>query len=213
MKVQMLPGEMVHSNTYLLCDDAHTACALIDPSGDVATLNRALAACGLPLQTVLLTHGHFDHINLVDSICTPRALPVHVHALDAAMLTDGQKNLSVFFGAPFTVQTPVRTMQQGDTISVGTQVLHVLHTPGHTPGGACFYADGILISGDTLFAGSVGRTDFPQGSMTQLMESIDKSLAKLPPDTQVYPGHGEATTIGRELRENPYLNGGGAWSY
>ena len=213
MKVETLTGTMMDSNTYLLWDDACTACVLIDPSGDAAQINRALTARALPLQAVLLTHGHFDHINLVDNICSRYNVPVYVHTLDAPMLADARKNLSVLFGTSFVVKSPVITMQHGDVIDVGTQALLVLHTPGHTPGGVCFYADGVVISGDTLFAGSVGRTDFPQGSMTQLMTSIATSLATLPRDTQVYPGHGQTTSMERELRENPYLHGGNAWSF
>jgi glyoxylase-like metal-dependent hydrolase (beta-lactamase superfamily II) len=125
------------------------------------------------------------------------------------MLTDAEANLSLFVGMVFTTGPAEVLLEDGETVAQAGVTLQVLHTPGHTPGGICLYAqqEGLVFAGDTLFAGSVGRTDFPGGDMDQLIEGIRTKLFTLPDATVVYPGHGMRTTIGREKRNNPYVRG------
>jgi hydroxyacylglutathione hydrolase len=128
-----------------------------------------------------------------------------IHPDDAPMLTDPMQNLSGFFGPALTAPPADRLLAAGDSIAVGDLRLTVLHTPGHSPGSVSFYTEGHLFSGDTLFAGSIGRFDFPGGDRQRLLRSIRERLLVLPPDTAVYPGHGEETTVGDEAAYNPYL--------
>lgn len=172
---------------------------IVDPGHEGSRIAALLDKKGLQPEAILLTHAHFDHITGVKELqrLFPE-LPVYVHPEDTVM-----------FGHPFN-QMP------GEYDSIGTpanirdvntlEIAEVIHTPGHTPGGTCYYfpADKLLLSGDTLFAGSIGRTDFPGGSMLKMMESL-KKLMTLPDDTLVIPGHGSHTTIGQEKKQNPYI--------
>lgn len=172
---------------------------IVDPGHEGARIAALLEKKGLEPEAILLTHAHFDHITGVKELqrLFPK-LPVYVHPEDAVM-----------FGHPFN-QMP------GEYDSIGTpanirdvntlEIAEVIHTPGHTPGGMCYYfpADKLLLSGDTLFAGSIGRTDFPGGSMSKMTASL-KKLMTLPDDTLVIPGHGSHTTIGQEKVSNPYI--------
>ncbi len=156
----------------------------------------------------ILTHGHADHI--VGTAALRQDYPqmrVYIHKLDAPMLTDSQANLSVYLGRLFAGEPADVLLEDGDTIELAGIKLKVLHTPGHSPGGICLYAsqEGLAFVGDTLFAGSIGRSDFEGGDEVQLLESIRTKLLTLPDATAVYPGHGMRTTIGREKRANPYI--------
>lgn len=178
---------------------------IVDPGQEGGRILEILAKKGLEPAGVLLTHAHFDHISGIPPLqkAFPE-LPVYVHPGDTPM-----------FGHPFnqswgeyeSIGTPANIRDVADLPSALPAVT-AIHTPGHTPGGVCFYFkdDKLLLSGDTLFAGSVGRTDFPGGSMGKLMESL-KKLTALPDDTLVIPGHGPHTTIAAEKRSNPYING------
>lgn len=215
MKLWMLASSGIDSNSYLIYDDEKTACAVVDPSGDFYAMQDALSELGLlsKVVTVLLTHGHFDHIELADVVRDRFNVPAAVHKLDAPMLGDAKLNLSELFGMPHVVRPAERMLTGGDEIMIGKEALQVLHTPGHTPGGVSFYAPGFVASGDTLFEGGVGRADFPGGDMTQLLSGIRSRLLTLDDETVVWPGHGGPTVIGREKQCNPYLGGGDAWSY
>lgn len=172
---------------------------IVDPGHEGARIAALLEKKGLEPEAVLLTHAHFDHITGIKELqkLFP-GLPVYVHPEDTVM-----------FGHPFN-QTPGEYDSIGvpaDIRDVATlEIAEVIHTPGHTPGGVCYYfpGDRLLLSGDTLFAGSIGRTDFPGGSMSKMMESLRK-LMELPEDTLVIPGHGSHTTIGQEKVSNPYI--------
>jgi glyoxylase-like metal-dependent hydrolase (beta-lactamase superfamily II) len=163
---------------------------------------------GLNPVAVILTHGHIDHIAAVTALRKnyPQ-IKVYIHKLDAEMLTEPLHNLSALAGRLFRVKPADFLIEDKSIIEHAGIKLTVLHTPGHTPGGICLYSqdEGIVFTDDTLFAESVGRTDFPGGSMDELIKSINEKLLTLPDETKVYPGHGPTTTIARERAHNPFL--------
>lgn len=189
-------------------DESAGACLVIDPGFDSGEVVAALVRDQLDCVAVLLTHGHADHIVGLDAVRRqfPR-VKVYIHTLDAALLADPQANLSAFVDRAYTAEPADVLVEDADTIDEANVRLEVLHTPGHTLGGICLYGrqEGLVFVGDTLFADSVGRADFPGGDMGELVRSIKSRLLSLPDETVVYPGHGMRTTIGRERRSNPFL--------
>ncbi len=179
---------------------------VIDPGGDPDVILRLIESDVLTVTAIVDTHGHGDHIGANADLKARFGCPVMIHEADAEFLTDPMLNLSAWLGEDTVVSpTADRLLQDGDEIAVGSVTFRVIHTGGHTPGGICLYTEGHLFAGDTLFAGSVGRTDFPGGSMEQLITGIRGKLLVLPDDTIVYPGHGPTTSIGTEKAGNPYL--------
>ncbi len=192
------------TNCYILSDDSDHA-AIIDPGGDARRILGAVKDKNLTVDFILLTHAHFDHIMAVEEICAATGAQLCVGAGDAPMLYDAQFNLSAMVYPTQTVElTADRLLVDGDTVRFGDTTLTVMETPGHTRGGVCYLGEGVLFSGDTLFAGSIGRTDLPGGDMTVLRRSLMR-LAALDGDLTVYPGHGEETTLSFEKSANPYL--------
>ncbi|MBP7050463.1 MAG: MBL fold metallo-hydrolase [Phycisphaerae bacterium] len=199
------------TNCYVVrVDESATECLVVDAGLDADELIDFLKQHRLNPVATILTHGHVDHIVGVTAMrrCFPQT-KVYIHRLDAAMLTNPRANLSALAGMTFALEPAEVLLEDGDTIDQAGIRLKVLHTPGHTPGGICLYAesDGVVFAGDTLFADSVGRTDFPGGDTDQLIESIRTKLLPLPDNTVVHPGHAMRTTIGRERRANPFLTG------
>lgn len=161
---------------------------------------------GVTPKAILLTHGHRDHIGAVPELRKHYGIPVYVGAEDQEMLGDADKNLSTgLFGKPMTLQAD-QLLKDKDQLELAGFSIQVFHTPGHTPGGCCFYfpEEQVLFSGDTLFCGSVGRTDFPGGSSSALVTSVRRLLKELPAETEVYPGHENDTSIEQERCWNPY---------
>jgi glyoxylase-like metal-dependent hydrolase (beta-lactamase superfamily II) len=209
MKIEHLILGVYETNCYVLSDgDAARDCLVIDPGLNANALIDFLKDRNLNPVAVALTHGHIDHIaGLAALRADYQNVKVYIHELDAPMLSDPRANLSVMNGMAFSTEPQDISLKEQEVVEeVGVKLL-VLHTPGHTPGGICLYsqADDIVFVGDTLFAGSVGRTDFPGGSMYQLLDSVKEKLFTLPEETKVYPGHGPATTIGREKNHNPFF--------
>jgi len=209
MLVDTLTLGQFETNCYILrSGSASTDCAIIDAGLDEAVLLDFLSDRRLNPSALLLTHGHIDHIAAVEALRNryPR-IKVCIHRLDAELLSDSDGNLSFMTGHAFTARPAEVHLEEADIIDEAGIEFKVLHTPGHTPGGISLYAkdDGVVFVGDTLFADSVGRTDFVNGSMSQLVKSIRQKLFTLPDETVVYPGHGPQTTIAREKKYNPFL--------
>ncbi|NLM38105.1 MAG: MBL fold metallo-hydrolase [Firmicutes bacterium] len=199
---QFILGEL-EVNSYLLWDEETLEAACFDPGGPPQEILVEIEEKKLRLKYILLTHGHYDHIGGVNELKAKTGAPVAVHAADAGMVTNPNLNLSVLLARPIVVK-PDQLLADGDVVCLGAQMLKIYHTPGHTPGGICIALSGLLFSGDTLFAGSVGRTDLPGGDQAALEQSL-RRLVQFPGETQVFPGHGAKTTIGREKQFNPFL--------
>jgi len=197
----------LQSNSYLLADEVTREAALFDPGMESEPVADVLARERLTVTAIINTHGHFDHVfgNAYFKAKTGAPLLMHRADLDLVKRLEEQ---SLYFGFRATPSPPPdRFLEEGDEVRVGGIRLRVLHTPGHSPGGICLVTDGTAFVGDTLFAGSIGRTDLPGGSAETLLTSIREKLLTLPDDTVIYPGHGPATTIGHERRHNPFLTG------
>jgi glyoxylase-like metal-dependent hydrolase (beta-lactamase superfamily II) len=209
MKIDCLTLGAYQTNCYVLCsgEDAK-ACLVVDAGSGADKLIKFLSEKELNPGAVVLTHGHIDHMEGVARLREVFSdIKVYVHRLDSEMLTEPYSNLSAMTGAPFSVEAADILLDDQGVIEEAGIKLSVLHTPGHTPGGICLYSkeEGIVFTDDALFANSVGRTDYPKGSMGQLQKSIKEKLFTLPDETTVYPGHGPTTTIAQEKRYNPFL--------
>ena len=178
--------------------------ALVDPGGEPRRLLAAVAEAGVTVERILLTHGHFDHIGAVREVLAATGALLLVHAADADAITSAEGCLAGMFGLDISAPLPDRVLAEGEVVSAGAVSLRVLHTPGHSPGCMCLVGDGHLFSGDTLLAGSIGRTVFAGGDIAAMRHSIAR-LAELPDEVRVHPGHGPETTIGRERRINPFF--------
>lgn len=180
--------------------------AVIDPGGDAEEIVKYIDEHELELQYILLTHGHGDHIGGILEIKAKKEVPVLIHEDDASMLQDANKNLSKLMSGPDVELIPDRVLKGGEILELGELKLHIMHTPGHTPGGICIKVKDCLFTGDTLFANSIGRTDFEGGSFEKIIDSIKSKLLVYDDQTKVFPGHGPASTIGRERASNPFIN-------
>ena len=197
---------MASANCYIVYLKNSKECIIVDAPGDTARIIAELDKLELKPVAVLLTHSHFDHIGAASELCEHYDVKLCCHEAEAELLKEPGLNLTSMVGRGYGLSAE-RTFYDGEEVELAGMKLRVIHTPGHTAGGACyyFYEEGVLISGDTLFAESVGRTDFPTGSSRVLMDSIKNKLFTLPEDTVVYPGHYESTTIGHEKQYNRYL--------
>jgi glyoxylase-like metal-dependent hydrolase (beta-lactamase superfamily II) len=192
-------------NCYVLGCETSREGVVVDPGDDADRILEAISRLGLKVVAVINTHGHFDHTGGNRRILTETGAGLFIHELDAPMLARAVDTAAMFGLTAENSPPPSGFLREGDFIDFGEYRLRVLHTPGHTLGGCSLYWEGMVFTGDTLFADSVGRTDFPGGSSVALGKSIREKLMTLPDDTIVYPGHGPSTTIGRERKHNPYL--------
>lgn len=195
----------VACNCYLVgCEETKKA-VVIDPGAAPSTIIDLIKTSGYTVETIVNTHGHVDHIGGNNEVKKFTGAKLLIHRLDAKMLTSAAANFSMFMGKPVTSVAADELLDEGSVVKVGNLELKVLHTPGHTPGGICLVADKVIFSGDTLFYGSIGRTDFPGGSYETLIKSIKEKLMVYSDDTVVYPGHGPVTSIAFERQYNPFL--------
>lgn len=207
MKIKKYVVGMIGTNCYLVINEETKESVMVDPGAYPAKVKNAVKEQGLKLKAVLLTHAHFDHIMGLSDVMEDVKVPVYVEEADLPMMTDGESNLSSAYvrgGYRFEEAVPVSDGQQ---LEIAGFQCRVIHTPGHTPGGCCYYMEqeGVLFSGDILFQTSVGRSDFPGGSASALVRSVKEKLLVLPEETHVYPGHMEETTIGYEKLHNPFI--------
>ena len=194
LKIHTMALGMYQTNCYIIHEENAKTCCVIDPGYDAGRVLNQVRQLGLTVGAILLTHGHFDHVGAVRDIAADTGCRVFICPEDLSMpemMTAGPLYYTDTYG-------------EGDTLSLAGLTIHVIHTPGHTPGSVCLLTENAMFSGDTLFAGSCGRVDLPGGDWSTILRSL-KRLAAMQTDFDVYPGHAESTTLSREKRYNPYM--------
>lgn len=206
MEVKQLTVGMVGTNCYVAANQMTKEAVIIDPGDEARRIERLITENGYEPQAILLTHGHFDHVMAAEALSAEYGLKIYAHELEKETLEDPELNVSGMMGNLMSFHA-TDFVREGEILNLAGYPFQVILTPGHTRGGVCYYlaSEHVLFSGDTLFAGSVGRTDFPGGSMSTLIGSIREKLMVLPDETVVYPGHMETTTIGDERTGNMFL--------
>ena len=206
MKVEKFVTGIISTNCYLVINEDTKQAVVIDPAACPSYLMSHIKSEGLKIEAILLTHGHFDHIMGIDGFLSEFDVPVYVHEEDADAMEDPVLNQSSTYTSGYTFGK-ARYLRDRQTLELAGYTFQVIHTPGHTKGGCCYYvaSEGVLFSGDTLFQNSVGRTDFVNSSTSDLVHSVREKLFLLPDDTMVYRGHMGETKIGHEKKYNPYV--------
>ena len=203
-----IPNGMFAENTYLIVDAQARECAIVDPGEEAGLILHKVEEIGARPVAIWLTHAHVDHVLGVPAVAQRTGAPVWLHPGDRP-LYDAVPDQAAWFGlvAPDRLPVPDNDMVHGDSLAVGELRFEVRHAPGHSPGSVCLIGAGVALTGDVLFAGSIGRTDLPGGDFETLIGSIERELLTLPDDTILYSGHGPETTVGRERHSNPFLKG------
>ncbi len=205
MIIKKLVVGPLEENCYLIGDETTKQAVVIDPGDEPDRIIDLIKKNGLMVSAVIFTHAHFDHIGAAGDIKKETGAKVLFHKEDTE-LYDAAKDQAAFWGYEMDdMPQPDGFLEEGDEVRVGRLTFKILHTPGHSPGGICLYGEGVIFTGDTLFQGSVGRTDFHGGDMSKLRKSFNR-LLNLPEDTAVLSGHGPETTIGDEKRDNFFVN-------
>ena len=211
MFLDVLSIGMLATNCYIVAAERHAPALVIDPAGEVKRIISRLREAELECAGILCTHGHADHVAGAGALSEALDLPVHIHEADAAGLAGPRVKLMGLAGGVLATRArQLRYLEDGERIEAGELSLLALHTPGHTPGGMSFFTPGYLFCGDLIFQGSIGRTDLRGGSLRGLLRAVGERIWDLPDETRILPGHGPQTTLGRERRENPFLQGLGA---
>ncbi len=192
-------------NCYIVYDTENREAIVVDPGDEPDRILDLITSSNLKVRHIICTHTHFDHVGTIPELKEKTAAQIVIHEKEAEIY-EAARDMAAFWGYDVDpLPPPDIFVSEGDEIKTGNLVFRIIHTPGHSPGGICLYGSGIAITGDTLFAGSVGRTDLPGGDINLLKESF-KRLMSLPENTAVLPGHGPRSTIGREKRENFFIN-------
>ena len=208
MKIVQIPNGAFAENCYLVVDERAGECAIVDPGEEAGLILHKVEETGTKPVAIWLTHAHLDHVLGVPRVAADTGAPVWLHPADRP-LYDAVPDQAAWFGLapPEPLPAPDQELSHGARLKVGDVSFEVRHAPGHSPGSVCLVGPGVALSGDVLFAGSIGRTDLPGGDFETLIASIERELLSLPDDTIVYSGHGPETTIGRERDTNPFLTG------
>jgi len=207
MHIETIIVSPFETNCYLVYEDGRNSCVIVDPGDEDDLIQDRAGELGIVPKAILLTHGHADHIAAVKPIKEKLNIPIYIGRGDEGMLESPTENVSVYFGYKITCPPADFIVRDGEVITIDSMRFTVFATPGHSRGGVCYFADKFLLCGDTLFYGSIGRTDLPGGNYQLLLDSIDRSILTLPDDIICYPGHGPATTVGEERRNNPFITG------
>ena len=205
MIIKTLAVGPIQANCFIVGCDETLEAVVIDPGDEADRISHLLAESSLAAKFIINTHGHIDHVSANKKLHEITGAPILIHPLDAPMLDQVAASAVAWGLDAENSPAPDRELQEGDKITFGNITLTVIHTPGHTPGGISLYAKDDVFVGDTLFAGSIGRTDFPGGSFETIKESIQQKLFNLGDDVRVHTGHGPTTTIGEEKRSNPFV--------
>ena len=207
MRISRLTVGPFEENCYLIADETSRHAVLVDPGDEADRIVRMVRESGADLEAIWLTHAHIDHIGAVAGVKREWNVPVYLHPADAPLYSAGAAQAS-FYGLPFEQPPPPeRGFADRDRVRVGGLEFEVLHTPGHSPGHVVLHGNGVLLGGDLLFAGSIGRTDLPLSNPAAMEASLARVMRVLGDEVAVYPGHGPETSIGRERATNPFLNG------
>ena len=206
MKVEHYVVGWVETNCYFAINEATSECIVIDPGDDAAMLASKIDEKGYTPAAILLTHGHFDHATGANELAERYHVKIYVHEDDFDLMADPQRNCCGMMGRRI-VNRADEKLRDRQVLQLAGFDIQVIHTPGHTPGGCCYYFpyEDVVFTGDSLFCGSIGRTDFKGGSSSQLVRAVKDKLMKLPDRTTVYPGHNDITSIEHERMYNPYL--------
>ncbi len=201
MKIEVISVGPLQANCFIVWDEVSKEAIVIDPGDEPDRIIHFLEEKGLHVKYLLCTHAHFDHVGALPELKKQTGAPIAIHLAEREIY-EGARDMAAFFGYDIErLPDPDIYLKDNDLLKIGSIEFRILHTPGHSPGGVCLYGNGVIFTGDTVFAGSVGRTDFYGGSIDDLKSSFQKVLS-LPPRTKILPGHGPETTVEQEKREN-----------